>query len=67
MGIKLSLHVMFQHFSLFFFFVSSKTVWDEYMDTTRQKDKQTNEMPQLSRDPKFPQTLLRQTCESLLR
>ncbi|XP_051578281.1 autophagy-related protein 2 homolog B-like isoform X1 [Myxocyprinus asiaticus] len=36
-------------------------VWDEYMDVTRQKEKQTNETPQLSRDPHFPQNLLRQT------
>ncbi|XP_057199403.1 autophagy-related protein 2 homolog B isoform X3 [Triplophysa rosa] len=37
------------------------TVWDEYMDTTRQKERKNNEMPQFSRDPQFPQTLLRQT------
>ncbi|XP_051502720.1 autophagy-related protein 2 homolog B-like isoform X2 [Myxocyprinus asiaticus] len=40
---------------------SGNMVWDEYTDVTRQKEKQTNETPQLSRDPHFPQKLIRQT------
>ncbi|XP_073720955.1 autophagy-related protein 2 homolog B-like isoform X2 [Misgurnus anguillicaudatus] len=37
------------------------TVWDECIDVSKQKEKQTNEMPQHSRDSQFPQKLLRQT------
>ncbi|KTG34159.1 hypothetical protein cypCar_00030902 [Cyprinus carpio] len=36
-------------------------VWDEYMDVPRQKEKQTNEMPHLSRDSQLTHKLLRQT------
>ncbi|XP_016101620.1 autophagy-related protein 2 homolog B-like [Sinocyclocheilus grahami] len=37
------------------------TVWDEFMDVPRQKEKQTNEMPHLSRDCQLTHKLLRQT------
>ncbi|KAI2654597.1 hypothetical protein H4Q32_011359 [Labeo rohita] len=37
------------------------TVWDEYMDVPRQKEKQTNEMPQLSRDSQLTHKMVRQT------
>ncbi|KTG34867.1 hypothetical protein cypCar_00040157 [Cyprinus carpio] len=37
------------------------TVWDEFMDVPRQKEKQTNEMPHLSRDSQLTHKLLRQT------
>ncbi|XP_030641970.1 autophagy-related protein 2 homolog B isoform X2 [Chanos chanos] len=40
---------------------TTATVWDEYMDVPRQREKQAQEVPHLSRDPQLPHKLLRQT------
>ncbi|XP_035280532.1 autophagy-related protein 2 homolog B isoform X1 [Anguilla anguilla] len=40
------------------------TVWDEYLDTPRQREKQAQEPPFLSRDPQPPQKLLRQASHA---
>ncbi|XP_076017727.1 autophagy-related protein 2 homolog B [Genypterus blacodes] len=40
---------------------NAAALWDDYMDVPRQREKQANETPVLSRDPLLPQKLLRQT------
>lgn len=41
-----------------------QTVWDEYLDMPKQKEKQSQETPLFSRDPQCPHNLPRQTCKS---